>query len=216
MKHVYRTLIRAVVVGLALLLPLVMLPRADAAEKAPGQSSLAALLTAHGTAFDHNWRDFDITTNAVLAVIAARPGSKVALLADGSVPLTAFLPTDRAFQRLGKALTGHRFTDESKLFTALVKTLGVDTIEKVLMYHVVPGVTIDSSAALKANRVHLGTALKKQIIVHVRSQRKVVIFLGDKDPNARNPRLIPSLLDLNKGNLQIAHGINRVLRPADL
>ena len=36
----------------------------------------------------------------------------------------------------------------------------------------------------------------------------------DRDPNARNPRVIAP--DINKGNKQIAHGINRVLRPLDL
>jgi len=40
------------------------------------------------------------------------------------------------------------------------------------------------------------------------------IYLQDKDPNARNPRVI--VPDVNKGNKQIAHAIDRVLRPFDL
>ena len=48
------------------------------------------------------------------------------------------------------------------------------------------------------------------------SVRKNNIFLVDKDYDDRNPRLIPALLDVNKGNKQIAHGIHRVLRPIDL
>ena len=38
--------------------------------------------------------------------------------------------------------------------------------------------------------------------------------LVDQDPNSKDPKVI--VLDINKGNRQIAHGINRVLRPLDL
>ena len=38
----------------------------------------------------------------------------------------------------------------------------------------------------------------------------------DKDPDDRNATALPQLLDINKGNKQVAHGINRVLRPLDL
>ena len=41
-----------------------------------------------------------------------------------------------------------------------------------------------------------------------------VIRLIDLDPNDRNPRVVK--FDLNAGNMQIAHGINRVLRPLDI
>ncbi len=40
--------------------------------------------------------------------------------------------------------------------------------------------------------------------------------LRDKDRNSRNPRAILDSLDLNKGNKQVAHGVDRVLRPIDL
>ena len=52
--------------------------------------------------------DFDILDKAVHTVLAAKPRSAVAVLADGSVRLTAFLPTDRAFRGLVTDLTGHR------------------------------------------------------------------------------------------------------------
>ena len=38
----------------------------------------------------------------------------------------------------------------------------------------------------------------------------------DKDHDAKNAMVIPALTDLNKGNRQIAHAVDRVLRPADL
>ena len=40
------------------------------------------------------------------------------------------------------------------------------------------------------------------------------IKLLDADRNDANPRIVDR--NINKGNRQIAHGINRVLRPMDL
>ena len=74
--------------------------------KSLGDKSLAAVLTSDGNQFDRNWHDYDIVTEAVLAVLASKPQSPVGILADGSAPLTAFIPTDRAFQRLVRSLTG--------------------------------------------------------------------------------------------------------------
>ena len=66
-----------------------------------GVSSLADVLAADGHEYDSNWKDFDILDAAVTTVLGAKPDSPVAVLADGNVKLTAFAPTDRAFQRLG-------------------------------------------------------------------------------------------------------------------
>jgi hypothetical protein len=41
-----------------------------------------------------------------------------------------------------------------------------------------------------------------------------VISLKDADKNSRDPRV--NVVNINAGNKQIAHGINRVLRPIDL
>ena len=125
-----------------------------------GTRSLAALLAKDGSGFDKNWSDYDILDNAVGAVLAAKPNSPVAVLADGNVPLTAFLPTDRGFRRLAHSLTGKWYHSEKKVFTKLAGTLGVDTIESVLLYHVVPGATMTYRQALKANGAVLQTALK--------------------------------------------------------
>ena len=42
------------------------------------------------------------------------------------------------------------------------------------------------------------------------------MFLRDADTNDRNARVLRALRNVNQGNRQIAHGINRVLRPMDL
>ena len=66
------------------------------------------------------------------------PNSPVAVLADGNVPLAAFLPSDRAFRRLAHSLTGKWYHSEKKVFIKLAGTRGVDPIESVMLYHVVP------------------------------------------------------------------------------
>ena len=122
------------------------LPAAPASA-APGQRSLATVLAADGHHFDRKWGDFDILDKAVMTVLAAKPDSAVGVLADGSSALTAFLPTDRAFRRLVHDLTGKRPRTEKATFNRLAKVAGVDTIEAVLLYHVVPGATITYSQA---------------------------------------------------------------------
>ena len=119
--------------------------------------SLAAVLTADGNQFDSNWYDYDIVTEAVLAVLAAKPDSAVGVLADGTTPVTAFIPNDRAFGRLARDLTGTWPSTEKAIFNALAEAVGIDAIESVLLYHVVPGATIDSGMALKADGAKLNT-----------------------------------------------------------
>ena len=189
-------------------------PAANA--KAVGEDSLAALLTSDGDQFDNNAKDFDILTEAALAVVAAKPGSPVALVADGSKRATVFAPTDQAFRILLKNLTGKTVKSEKKIFDSLVELAGVDTIESVLLYHVIPGKMLTSGKVLKADGAKLMTANGKTVKVDVRKKPKLSITLKDKDKGARDAKVILSALDLNKGNKQVAHGIDRVLRPITL
>lgn len=182
------------------------------AAAAPGTQSLAAVLDADGNKLDKNSRDFDIVDRAVRVVLKNKPESPVAVLADGDVRLTAFVPTDRAFFRLVKDLTGTAPDSEKAAFGA-VKSFGVDTVETVLLYHVVPGTTIKSGQAADADGAELTTAQGGTLVVDVTENG---IFLADADTDDRDPKLIAALLDVNRGNKQIAHGINRVLRPIDL
>ena len=182
-----------------------------------GTRSLAAVLTADGNRFDRNWHDYDIVTEAVLAVLAAKPDSPVGLLTKGNVPLTAFIPDDRAFQVLAADLTGRWYGTESQVFDALKKAVGVDALESVLLYHVVPGAPITSRAALRSDDATLATALPgKSFTVDVVSRQHQLIRLVDNDRNDRNPLIDRGAFDINKGNQQIAHGITLVLRPVDL
>lgn len=189
---------------------------AASAQAAPGETSLAAVLTSDNNQFDGNPEDFDIVTEAALAVVGAKPDSPVALLADGTKRLTVFAPTDQAFRLLVKDLTGETIRSEKKIFESLVELAGVDTIETVLLYHVVPGKTLTSGKVLRADGARLMTAAGETVKVDIRKKPSLRITLKDKDKDDRNPRVILAALDLNKGNKQVAHGIDRVLRPINL
>lgn len=181
---------------------------------ATGERPLAAVLLRPGAAgFDANAKDYDVVTRAVLAVLAAKPSSKVKVLTDGSVPLTAFLPNDGAFRALVKSLTGKTLTRERDIFAA-VAGLGIPTVEAVLLYHVVPGRAINAKAALKADGAVLKTAAGVTFAVRVGAGPRITLV--DKDPNAADPQVILSQTNINAANTQLAHGINAVLRPVDL
>jgi uncharacterized surface protein with fasciclin (FAS1) repeats len=183
---------------------------------ATGTRSLAQVLTRDTGGFDRNGRDFDVLTKAVQAVLGAKPASPVKVLTDGTVALTAFIPTDRAFQRLVQDITdARRLPTESQAFTA-VAGLGIDTVESVLLYHVVPGATIDARTALRSDGATLTTALGSALTVDVLRWhgKPVGLRLIDADTSDRNPRVVA--VDINRGNRQIAHAIDRVLRPIDL
>ncbi len=203
-----RVIAVAAVAGLALT-PLAI--GATSASAAPGTDSLASVLladTRHGNpSFDKNSGDFDILTAAVLGVLDAKPSSAVSVLTDGTVKLTAFLPTDAAFERTGKGL-GLTAKSEEKLAGKYVNALGVDGLESVLLYHVVPGVKINANAAMQADGAKLDTALGQKITVNVTKQG---IFLKDGAKDVTDPKVI--VTNINKGNKQIAHAINRVLLP---
>jgi uncharacterized surface protein with fasciclin (FAS1) repeats len=187
---------------------------APAAQAADGTKSLAAVLTASTPKFDKNWNDYDIVTAAVLAVLEAKPNSAVGVLAKGDVALTAFIPSDKAFRTLAEDLTGKKPSTEKKTFEAVAGLGGIDLVETVLLYHVVPGATIDSKAALASDDAFLFTALKDGYFRVNVVKSGTQIRLKDRDGNSRNPRV--NAVDINKGNMQIAHGIDRVLRPIDL
>ena len=211
-----RSIALAVAAGAAILMAAPS--AASAAPAAPtGTRSLAAVLTANGNGqFDGNPFDYDIVTQAVLAVVGAKPASPVGLLTKGDVALTAFLPPDFAFRDLVRQLTGRSYASEKDVFNALVAAAGVDTIETVLLYHVVPGATIASKDAVNADGAQLTTAQGGTITVDVIVKWLGLVKLVDQDPTDANPYLNPFALDINKGNKQIAHGITAVLRPVDL
>jgi Fasciclin domain len=207
----------ATTVGLAATAAIAAAPAATATTTGTlGTKSLATVLLSDGNTWDSNWYDYDIVTEAVLAVLDAKPKSAVGVLTDGTVALTAFIPNDRAFQVLAYDLTKKWPGTEQKTFEALAGAVGIDAIEQVLLYHVVPGATLTKKDAVNANGAVLTTAQGGTISVRVYDRYLPVVELRDKDTNDVNPFLNPRGLNINAGNKQIAHGIVFVLRHRDL
>ena len=216
-RSIASTLVTAAVLAAAAAVPATASPAPTPTTKSgqEGTKSLASVLLADKSGFDRRSGDYDIVTAAVLAVLGAKPTSPVGLLTDGNVRLTAFLPNDASFRILVKDLTGSWVRSEQAVFNT-VASLGIDTVETVLLYHVVPGATIDSKTALQSDGALLKTAQGGTVEVDVLSKRPPIVQLRDQDTNDADPFLNPFALDINKGNKQIAHGIFFVLRPADL
>lgn len=200
------TALAALVVGTAAPAPAV----ADH-ERQAGNRSLARVLAQDGTRLDRNWKDFDILEQGVLAVLKAKPNSPVKLLTQGRKRATAFLPTDAAFRALAKDLTGRAPRTERATLRALTAAADVDTLESVLLYHVIPGRTLTSPRVIRADGTRIRTANGAKIGIRVTGKRVVVV---DRDRDDRNARVIK--VDINRGNKQVGHAIDRVLRPIDL
>ena len=178
--------------------------------------SVLDLLEADGTAFDGNWYDFDIVEAAARAVVDAKPGSAVAALADPNAALTVFAPNDRAFQVLVASLTGKWYGTEAGVVNGLVGALGssaIDTIEAVLLYHVLGG-KVTFSDAKAASGASVPTVLGPTIGIRYYPWINTLVLV-DKDPDAFNPWVVNSKRDIMVGN-SVVHGIALVLRPVNL
>jgi len=202
---------------------------------APAQASSGSLaevlgvdLTTPGTGpFDRDWYDFDLVREAAEVVLVNKPTSPVGLLADGDAALTAFIPNDRAFQVLEYSLTGDWEWTEKEVLDGIVAAAGtlgnaVDVVETILLYHVFPGAAVDSATVLSlkgapADQRTLTMANGGTVTLQILSAnpRFPVVVLRDADPDALNPTLVKSKLDIKAG-AQIAHGVSLVLRPLDL
>ena len=153
-----------------------------------GTTSLAEVLGADGQKLDKNWEDFDLVEAAVFAVLDAKPNSPVGLVADGSTRLTVFAPTDAAFRSFVKSIKGFAPKTEAKTLAQVVKIAGsIDTIETILLYHVIAGQTLTSPKVLAAEGDKLTTAQGGAFRVHI---GKGGVFLVDKDRDAANPYVV--------------------------
>jgi uncharacterized surface protein with fasciclin (FAS1) repeats len=160
--------------------------------------------------FDSDLSDYDIFKNLLLDVLASKPKSAAWALADGNVALTAFIPTDRAFRKLVKSLTGKYLAKEVNIYNTLL-SLGTTKLEQVLLYHVVIGAPLASGEVLTKNGEFLTTVQGATIRVALVD---TVLRIRDKDTKRENPEVILTRVDQNLGNRQMFHPINGVLLPA--
>jgi uncharacterized surface protein with fasciclin (FAS1) repeats len=208
---------------------------AGVALAAPAQASqptsLADLLdvdpASAGTGpFDGNWHDFDVVREAAEIVLKAKPTSPVGVLADPDADITAFIPTDRAFQNLERSLTGTWEPTERRTLQGILAAAGtlgnpVNVVEQVLLYHVFPGGAVNSATVVSlkdapADQRTLTMANGGKLEIKVWSvSPRVQVALRDRDPDAPNAFLASTRLDIRAGD-GIAHVVSQVLRPLNL
>ncbi len=214
-----RRIVTSLLAG-ALLAGALAVPAAAAQPITPAPGSVYAVLAADD-GFDRNGRDYDILEAAAEAVIGAKPGSTVAALNNPDAALTVFAPNDNAFRYLVFSLTGRWYWSEATVLNKLVSAVSglvgpaatIDTIEAVLLYHVVPG-KVMSSAVPGLDGATIATVGGGTFRIDV---NRWFVSLRDKDPNALNPTLVKSGLDIETANgKSVIHTISLVLRPIDL
>ena len=163
------------------------------------------MLAPYATAFDTDNNNFNVGVHLLLKFpqvvkAAASPGN-----------YTVFLPTDYAFRRLVKELTGAVVVSEAKLVEAVAALRGVN-FGDVVRYHVLVGKKVDYATALRSNGASLTTAQGGAVKVLVpKGTRRVVLV--DKAPNRRDARVINTGLIASNG---IVHVIDRVMLPAQV
>lgn len=183
---------------------------APAAPAGLGTQSLATVLAADGHHFDKNPRDFDVVDKLVTRILAEKPGSRLAILTDGSKRLTAFLPTDGAMRRTISFINEQEYRSERSVFRAIWRTAGIDTMERILLYHLVPGRTLTYNHLRNAAPTRLATLQGDSVRVRIISGNVVLL---DFNPESPNSRVFHAVANINKGNRQIAHGIAWVISP---
>ncbi len=182
--------------------------------------SVLDLLEADGTAFDGNWYDFDILEAAARVVVDGKPGTTVAALANPAASLTVLAPNDRAFQVLAHSLTGKWYGTEAGVLGGIAGAItnGLkadleDTLETVLLYHVIGGkATFADVKALSGKSVP--TVGGGSIGIKYYPWLNLVV-LRDADTDDANPWVVNSKRNIAVGN-SIVHGISLVLRPINL
>lgn len=208
----------AVVAATALLATTIAAAPAGAQPGTDGQRPLSQVFGADNS-FDNDPYDFDVARALILGVLKLKPASPLNVLTKGGVPLTVFVPKDVAFKQLVHDVLGVWIEDEGKLARVALALLnrsgqmGVAAAEQLLLYHVVPGQTLTAKTLKKMRGEWLRTGA-----IGNRSIRVWVdhgdVRLRDADEELRDPTVRRP--DLNAGNRQIAHGIDRVLIPVDL
>lgn len=172
----------------------------------PGDRSLVDFLAAD-SGFDKNAQDFDVLDRYVRVMSRRHPDGELRYIADGDRRATMFLPTDLAFSRLVRSVTGRTPTSERATWRA-VRDLGLFNVEDRIVYHVVLDRTINRNGLLAARGTRIDVLSGGNVAVYVRDGR---VVMGDDNLDARNAVVTAS--NVNRGNKQVAHAIDRVMRP---
>lgn len=179
------------------------LPPVTVPHVAPKPTTIAGVLAPYAAGFDIDNNDFNVATHLVLQF----PDLVAASTKPGNV--TIFLPTDYAFRRMVKSLTGTTVVEESKLF-ATVMLMGKDRLRHVLRHHVVPGARVPygrlSNGTVRALRTLDGGTLT----VKVTTVPRRTVWLGDGAPSLTDAKVIRADVPASNG---VIHVVDQVILP---
>lgn len=154
-------------------------------------------------------QDFDLLSFAVNRVLAADPDSPLSVLGDPSRPLTAFLPDDDAFVALLTQVTRGGVPNEKVAAGRLRTTFSTGELEQLLLDHVVLDTTLTSEQVLGADGTLVQTAGGSSLRVSVQDGSvRLLDASGDVVGVVDLERV-----DINLGQVQVAHAVDRVLLP---
>jgi hypothetical protein len=206
----------ALLVGVGLAAPVSAAPassraaRSGAAVSAP--TSTYTYLRTHNRSLDKNWNNYSIATRLLTDLHTVGGDQATSPLFDPGVRATFFVPTDGALRILLKQATGHDYPTERAVLNKLEMMVTPD-VDNLLGFGVIPGRTLTSRALVALSGRNLRTAWTPTRTMHVAVyhwSHGTVISLWDMDHRFRNPRVILRSSNLNAGNAQIVHGIDRV------
>jgi hypothetical protein len=153
--------------------------------------------------YDINQFDYHITALILSDVLAADPHGPASILADGTRPATFFEPSDGEWVALARKLTGQSLplpsAQTERSTYAILKNLGTTRLEKVLTYHVIPGITLTTLGPPTISQTAYTTANGEKLLI---KSNFGVITLVDNNALTANSGVVEA--PMNQGNKQFA------------
>lgn len=184
-------------------------PRSSRKAASLGSVSLDRAISSSGAAPYPSAGKLEIFKALKSRVLKAKPSSALSVLNEGTMPRTVFIPTDRAFVRLVQRITGEPKLSEG-LALSYLSGLPLKRLESLLLRHKVTQ-TLGYGEAVLAKRVLASTSSGVEVKIYQGPKGVLRLSNSEEASKVQRPALLPALSNINLGNLQLAHMINRVM-----
>ena len=153
--------------------------------------------------YDINEFDYHITALILSDVLTADPNGPAAILADGTKPATFFEPDDAQWVGFARQLSGQALPLPSaaseQAAYEILKGLGTDRLEKILTYHIIPGITLIPLAPPIITETTYTTANGETLLIKSDFGLPTLV---DNNPLTPDSGVVEGAM--NKGNRQVA------------
>ncbi|GHF17622.1 hypothetical protein GCM10017044_10030 [Kordiimonas sediminis] len=148
--------------------------------------------------------NFEILVAAIGFIDAEKGTDYLGTISDPNESLTVFAPTNAAFGQLAADLGFDGDVTDTGAVTGFLTTLGADTLEAVVLYHISSGVQLSGDIATSGEVITLqgGTIGASELPT-----------LTDMEPDLIDPSLVATDIVADNG---VVHVIDKVLLPLDL